>query len=76
MPTPGCFVVLRLWEDSHTHLLVRRINQEFGSVTHTKHACEFQCPPDVAKVQEFLGGVKKAYPSIGISFQNCSAFVS
>lgn len=76
MLTPGSFVVLRLGEDSHTHLLSRRIYHMFGSVAHGQGVCEFQCPDDVDKAQGFLGDVKKDHPSIDISFRKQSALVS
>lgn len=76
MLIPGTFVVLRLGEDSHTYPLSRRIYHTFGSVAHGQGICEFQCPPDLSKVQEFLGGVKKDHPSIDISFRKQSALVS
>lgn len=72
----GFFVVLRPAEDSHTHSLARRICDVFGSVVYMQGVCEFQCPDDVAKVQGFIGGVKKDHPSIDISFQRQSALVS
>jgi hypothetical protein len=71
----GFFVVLRLGEDSCIHSLVRRTYRVFGAVAHKQGVCEFQCPDDVIKVQEFLGGVKQDHPLIDISFHKQSALV-